>query len=79
LRVWHALLRFKFLKEIFNKNIFLEKFQIPNDELIKPTAGYFRSQKSPIHYISLHGSALKSSYDFLEGGEGHVEAGDVKV
>jgi hypothetical protein len=38
-----------FLKENFNKNIFREKFQIPNDEVIKPTAGYFGSQKSPTH------------------------------
>jgi hypothetical protein len=38
-----------FLKENFNKNIFQKKFQIPNDEVIKPTAGHFGSQKSPTH------------------------------
>jgi hypothetical protein len=37
------------LKENFKKIFFWEKFQIPNDEVIKPTAGYFESQKSPIH------------------------------
>jgi hypothetical protein len=39
-----------FLKtKTLTKIFFGVKFGFPNDEVIKPTAGYFGSQKSPIH------------------------------